>query len=117
MGVFNKLPDNLKNAARDLRKNQTDAEAKLWRHLRSKQFEGLRFRRQHPIGSYVVDFICLDKSLVIEVDGGQHDSQRDKDKARDEWLRGEGFKVFRFWNNEVLRNIQGVLEEIRKELY
>ncbi len=73
--------------------------------------EGLKFRRQQPIGSYIVDFVCFSKMLVIEVDGGQH-AENEKDKQRDAWLRGEGFKVLRFWNNEVLQNIEGVLETI-----
>lgn len=75
--------------------------------------EGLKFRRQQPIGNYVIDFICLEKSLVIEVDGGQHADNK-KDKGRDAWLKSEGFKVLRFWNNEVLTNMKGVLEVIRE---
>ena len=74
--------------------------------------EGLKFRRQQPIGNYVVDFICLEKSLVIEVDGGQHAGNK-KDEERDAWLKSEGFKVLRFWNNEVLNNMEGVSEMIR----
>ncbi|HDL20084.1 MAG TPA: endonuclease domain-containing protein [Nitrospirae bacterium] len=92
---------------------QTDTERLLWKHLRAKQVEGLKFRRQQPIGNYVVDFICLDKSLVIEVDGGQHAGNK-KDEERDVWLKSEGFKVLRFWNNEVLNNMEGVLEVIRE---
>ncbi len=74
--------------------------------------EGLKFRRQQPIGNYVVDFICLEKSLVIEADGGQH-ADNTKDEERDAWLTSESFKVLRFWNNEVLTNMEGVLEVIR----
>ncbi len=85
----------------------------IWRHLRAKQIEELKFRRQQPIGNYVVDFICLEKSLVIEADGGQH-ADNTKDEERDAWLTSEGFKVLRFWNNEVLTNMEGVLEVIRK---
>ena len=103
----------LVNTAKALRKNQTDTEKLIWRHLRAKQMEGLKFRRQQPIGNYVVDFICLEKSLVIEVDGGQH-ADNTKDKERDTWLTSESFKVLRFWNNEVLTNMEGVLEVIRE---
>ncbi|MBI5212229.1 MAG: endonuclease domain-containing protein [Nitrospirae bacterium] len=101
------------DAAKTLRKSQTDAEKLLWKHLRAKQMEGLKFRRQQPIGNYVIDFICLEKSLVIEVDGGQHADNK-KDEERDAWLKLEGFKVLRFWNNEVLTNMKGVLEVIRE---
>ena len=98
--------------AKTLRKRLTDAEHVLWKHLRSKQFGGLKFRRQQPIGSYIVDFVCFERRIVIEVDGGGHAFEKVKDNERDRWLRGEGFKVLRFWNNEVLQNIDGVLEVI-----
>ncbi|GBD98564.1 hypothetical protein BMS3Abin07_00584 [bacterium BMS3Abin07] len=106
------MTNRLVNTAKALRKMQTDAERLLWKHLRAKQVEGLKFRRQQPIGNYVVDFICLEKSLVIEVDGGQHAGNK-KDEERDAWLKSEGFKVLRFWNNEVLNNMEGVSEMIR----
>ena len=77
-----------------------------------KQMEGLKFRRQQPIDNYIVDFVCLEKRIVIEIDGGQHAAQ-EKDVFRDEYLRQQGFNVLRFWNNEVLQNINGVLEVIR----
>ena len=105
------MTNKLVNMAKTLRKSQTDAEKLLWKHLRAKQMEGLKFRRQQPIGNYVIDFICLEKSLVIEVDGGQHADNK-KDEERDTWLKSEGFKVLRFWNNEVLTNMKGVLEVI-----
>ncbi len=92
-------------------KKSTDAERLLWKHLKAKQLGGLKFRRQQPMKDYIVDFVCFEKGIVIEVDGGQHYENKD-DKKRDEWLRGEGFKVLRFWNNEVLKNINGVLKEI-----
>jgi len=95
--------------ARAFRRNLTDAERRLWKHLRAKLFEGLKFRRQEPIGKYIVDFVCYEKSLIIEIDGGQHSKERDKDGERERWLRGEGFKVLRFWNHEVLRNVEGGL--------
>jgi len=75
--------------------------------------EGLSFRRQHPIGRYIVDFVCLEKHLIIEIDGGQHDIERDKDEVRTKWLVSEGYRVLRFWNNEVLTNLEGVLDTIR----
>jgi very-short-patch-repair endonuclease len=107
------LKNNLVHTARTLRKRQTDAEELLWRHLRSKQMEGLRFKRQQPIGDYVVDFICLEKSLLIEVDGGQHADNRE-DEEIDAWLTSEAFKVLRFWNNEVLTDPEGVSGVIRE---
>jgi len=78
-----------------------------------KQMEGLRFRRQQPIDQYIVDFVCFEKRLVIEVDGGQHAMAGVYDKERDEYLRQAGFQVLRFWNNEVMRNTEGVLTMIR----
>lgn len=113
-GWTKELSRDIVNIAKTLRKRATDAEKLIWRHLRAARLEGLKFRRQHPIGDYVVDFVCLEKQIVIEVDGGQHATEREKDKARDKWLKGEGFKVLRFWNNEVLKNIEGVLETIRR---
>ena len=86
----------------------------MWRHLRGKQLEGFKFRRQEPIGNYVADFVCYEKRIIVEVDGGQH--CREKDSERDKWFEGQGFKVLRFWNNEVLKNMQGVWEVIRKTM-
>ena len=96
--------------AKNLRKRATDAERLLWRYLRAKQMEGIKFRRQEPVGNYIVDFICFDRRIIVEIDGGQHarDENINKDKERDEWLRNQGFKVLRFWNNDVLNNINGV---------
>jgi very-short-patch-repair endonuclease len=102
----------LRNAAKSLRKKSTNTESFLWLHLQARQLEGLKFRRQQPIGKYIVDFVCFGKKIIVEVDGGQH-SEMDYDRERDEWLKREGFKVLRFWNNEVLNNIPGVLEVIR----
>jgi very-short-patch-repair endonuclease len=104
----------LASRAGQLRKRPTEAERVLWRSLRARQVEGLKFRRQQPIGGYIVDFACLEKALVIEVDGGQHaeDTQAEKDRTRDRWLESEGFTVLRFWDHEVLANTLGVLEEI-----
>ena len=98
--------------ARELRKNLTDAERKLWKYLRRKQIEGHRFRRQVPIGPYYVDFLCLERRLVIEVDGGQHADRQAEDAKRTAWLESQGFRVLRCWNNEVLQNFEGVVEAI-----
>ncbi len=108
------MPD-LVSLSRNLRKNQTDAEKLLWRHLRGKQLGGLRFRRQHPLGRYIVDFVCLEKRLVLEIDGGQHGEEEGqiKDAEREQWLRTEGYQVLRFWNNDVLTNLEGVMGMIR----
>ncbi|HWA47774.1 MAG TPA: DUF559 domain-containing protein [Dongiaceae bacterium] len=94
----------------------TDAEQALWRSLRDRQLDGYRFRRQVPIGGYIVDFACLDVGLVVEVDGGQHAIHADGDKVRDAWLAKEGYRVVRFWNNDVLGNREGVLLKIRDGL-
>lgn len=100
--------------ARKLRKKMTDAEFKLWCHIRNNQL-GVKFRRQFTIDDYIVDFCCLESRLVIEIDGGQHaDSQTDISK--DEYLRSQGFKMLRFWNTEVLQNVEGVLEVIKSNL-
>jgi very-short-patch-repair endonuclease len=102
--------------ARQLRKNPTDAERLLWRKLRFWQIDGLKFRRQQPLGHYIGDFICLEKRLVIEVDGGQYAEQGDYDARRDAWLREQGFTVLRFWNNDVLKNFEGVIAKIFETL-
>jgi very-short-patch-repair endonuclease len=96
--------------ARNLRRKQTDAERKIWRVLRGRQFENIKFRRQEPIGQYIVDFVRLDRQLIIEIDGGQHNqqSESEKDEIRTKWLEKKGFKVIRFWNSDVLLNIEGV---------
>ena len=98
--------------ARKLRRESTEAEKALWRALRDRNLQGFKFRRQQPVGRFIVDFVCFERQLVIEVDGGQHATQTDKDKARDVWLQGQGFRVLRFWNNEVLENLEGVVEVI-----
>ena len=110
------MPHNLTKNARDLRRHSTDAERLLWRHLRDSQIVGSKFRRQEQIGHFIVDFVCYDKTLVIEADGGQHALQQEKDAQRTAWLNTQGFRVLRFWNNEVLTNIEGVLERIWEEL-
>jgi len=92
----------------------TDAERLLWSHIRAKQL-GVKFRRQQPVGRYIVDFICFEHKLIIELDGGQHFRSK-KDVHRDNYLRECGFRILRFWNNEVLQNLRGVLEEIRRNI-
>ncbi len=95
--------------ARELRRNLTEAERKLWGRLRLRQIEGLKFRRQHPLGHYVVDFICLEKRMIIELDGGQHLEQVEYDSRRTQWLEAQGFCLLRFWNHDVLTDIESVL--------
>ena len=105
----------LVNFARQLRANSTDAERKLWSHLRGRQMSGKKFRRKHPIGDFIVDFVCTEIGLVIELDGGQH-LESDSDKQRDSWLSEQGFRVLRFWNHEVLTDTQTVLSRIHLEI-
>jgi very-short-patch-repair endonuclease len=93
----------------------TDAEHRLWYLLRAHRFSGAKFKRQAPVGNYIVDFVCFDRRLVIEADGGQHADSLD-DRRRDDWLASQGFRVLRFWNNDVLKNTQGVLEVISNAL-
>ena len=102
--------------ARELRSRMTDAELLLWRHLRRRQLDGRKFRRQHPLGPYVVDFVCLEARLVLELDGGQHAEQVGRDQRRDAWLGERGFRVLRFWNHDVLLRTEAVLEVILAEL-
>ena len=97
--------------ARNLRNAPTQAEFLVWQKLRHKQIEGYRFRRQHPIGNFIVDFVCLEKSLVVEIDGGQH-ADSVSDHVRDARLQQKGFRVMRFWNSDVMGNLNGVLEAI-----
>jgi very-short-patch-repair endonuclease len=99
--------------ARRLRGTPTDAELRLWSRLRRKQLGGFRVRRQHPLGAYVVDFFCPEAKLILEVDGGQH---ADESPTRETWLRSRGYRVLRFWNNDVLGNTDGVLDEILRAL-
>ncbi len=102
--------------ARRMRNHLTDAEKKLWRYLRLKNIDGNKFRRQQPIGKYIVDFVSLEKKLIVEVDGGQHGEQITYDNERTAWLESEGYRVLRFWNNEVLEDTEVVLEVIVRAL-
>jgi very-short-patch-repair endonuclease len=106
--------NTMSQRARELRKGMTDAERKLWSALRQGN-SGFKFRRQEPIGPYVADFVCFEKKLVVEVDGGQH-MDSPQDRVRDGWLQSRGFTVLRFWNREVLRNRRGVTERIQEML-
>jgi very-short-patch-repair endonuclease len=102
--------------ARHLRKRLTDAERRLWGQLRRRRIEGLHFGHQVPLGPYVVDFLCFERRLVVEVDSGQHAIDTSRDTLRTSWLEQQGFRVIRFWNNEVLGNTEGVVEAIRLAL-
>jgi len=107
---------NSKNIlAKNLRKNQTPQEQKLWQLIRNNQL-GVKFKRQHPIGDYIVDFVCREKWLIIELDGGQHNEDDNiiNDKIRTQYLESRGFKVIRFWNNDINNNIEGVILDIKK---
>jgi very-short-patch-repair endonuclease len=103
------------NRARNLRRSSTDAETRLWNRLRSRALLGQKFVRQEPIGPFTVDFVCREQRLVIEVDGGQHATDP-RDAVRDQWLINHRYRVLRFWNNDVLSNIDGVLETIANAL-
>ena len=98
--------------ARRLRREMTEPEQRLWSYLRRRNLGGHRFRRQFPIGDYVVDFVCLRQRLIVEVDGSQHAEREVEDAVRTAWLVARGFRVIRFWNYDVMSNIEGVCEEI-----
>ena len=102
--------------ARGLRQTMTDAERKLWYHLRNRHLSGHKFRRQHEIDPYIVDFVCADSMLIVELDGGQHADQVNYDERRTRHLQAGGYRVLRFWNNDVLMNIEGVLTVILASL-
>jgi very-short-patch-repair endonuclease len=116
MGVtgLRKPKKRLTPVARNLRRRSTDAEQRLWRHLRSRQLEGTKFVRQFPIGPHVADFACRDLHLAIELDGGQHSAE--VDAPRTQVIERFGYRILRFWNNDVLENTEGVLEVIRREI-
>jgi very-short-patch-repair endonuclease len=103
------------NRARSLRKAMTEAEKKLWWMLRGRQLDGWKFRRQHPVGPYVADFACVERRLIVEADGGQHAGSQ-SDVQRTAWLEGQGWRVIRFWNNDILGNMEGVMGEILSAL-
>jgi len=117
MVQFSRIKPATTRNARGLRREMTDAERSLWQHLRRRQIEGLKFRRQHPIGRYIADFVCVEVRLVIEVDGGQHGERQGYDKERTAWLAQRGYRVLRFWNHEVLTNAEGVMAVIGREVH
>lgn len=106
------LPEDLLRFAREMRAGMTDAEALMWQLLRNRRVAGAKFRRQHPMGRFILDFYCDEKKLAVEIDGGQHAETLDYDRARDEWLQRKGVRVLRFWNNQVLNETEGVMEVI-----
>ena len=106
-----------KENARYLRKNMTSQERKVWDVIRNRQFYGYRFLRQYVIGVYIVDFICREKKLIIEIDGGQHNEPKnlEYDKQRSLYLESKGYRIIRFWNNEIDNNLTGVYQQLQKE--
>ena len=108
-------PSLPRDRARRLRREQTDAERRLWMRLRRHQL-GVQFRRQHPIGPYIVDFCCVERMLIVELDGGQHADQRARDEVRTRWLAGCGFRVLRYSDREALMQTEAVLTEIQNRL-
>lgn len=110
------MDDTFKQRARHLRQNMTDAEKHFWRAVRQSQLSGLKFRRQVIIGEYIVDFVCFEAKLIIELDGGQHAENKFYDEKRTEYLTQHGFQVIRFWNHEVLNQINEVLEQVLNKL-
>ena len=105
-------------AAKELRQKQTEAEKILWFKLRDKQLGGVKFRRQEPIGNYIVDFVSFENRLILEIDGNPHKNTKTKliDNQRALWLQGEGFRVLRFWNSEIMYDVEGVLVKIKEGL-
>src|SRR4030095_13033966 len=102
----------IRDRSRRLRRNQTDAERKLWARLRARQICGVKCRRQYPIGRFIVDFCCFEKDLAVELDGGQHAEQTEADQRRSDLLARHGYRVLRFWDNDVMENIDGVLQRV-----
>ena|SRR5215472_8702828 len=109
------LSDKLRDRSRELRHQQTEVERMLWYYLKARRVNGWRFRRQHPIPPYIVDFACLEAKLIVEADGGQHAESR-HDRRRDEFLGATGWRVLRFWNSQILTNVSGVVQMISDEL-
>ena len=104
------LPTRTSNIAKRLRKEMTDAERRLWEYLRAGRLEGFKFRRQHPVPHYVLDFCCIECGLAVELDGSQH--SEDADASRSRHLESQGWRIVRFWNNDVLNNTDAVIEAI-----
>lgn len=106
------ITEEMRNRARQLRQNSTSFEQTFWKSVRAKRFSGYKFRRQQTIGPYIVDFVCFQAKLIVELDGSQHVERADYDRQRDDWLRLQGYRVFRIWNHEWVRQKNIVLEEI-----
>ena len=108
--------DKKYHIARTLRKNSTKEELILWKILRNRQFYNLKFKRQFPIGEYIVDFVCEEKKIVVEIDGGQHNTEDNiiKDLSRTKFIESKGYKVIRFWNNDIRENLDGVFQELKR---
>ena len=102
--------------AKKLRREMTDAERKLWLRLNLRRLGGVKFRKQVPVAPYIADFACLERRLIIELDGGQHDENKAKDEIRTRYLEAKGYRVLRFWNTDVMRNIDGVVEAIARAI-
>ena len=107
-----KLPEDIRAFAREMRSRMTDAEALLWMLLRNRRIAGAKFRRQHPVGRYILDFYCVEKHLGIELDGGQHAETIGYDQQRERWLLKQGIRILRFWNNQMLAETEAVTEMI-----
>jgi very-short-patch-repair endonuclease len=110
--------ERIREKARELRRNQTEAEAVLWKYLKNRQLDGFKFRRQHTLGYYICDFACLEAKLIVELDGGQHNEViiAGNDEERTNWFKSQGYKLIRFGNNDVLENIERVILEIKAVL-
>src|SRR3990167_9192678 len=102
----------MKQRAQDLRRNMTDAENRMWYYLRNRRLGGYKFVREHVIGHYIADFVCREKKLIIEIDGGQHMDAIEYDSLRTKYLENRGYRVLRIWNHEVFKNIQGVTDSV-----
>jgi very-short-patch-repair endonuclease len=106
----------LTGTARKLRSETTDAESHLWHALRNRQLNGFKFKRQAPFGPYITDFVCVEARLIVEADGGQRAGQAEADSVRTKYFEEGGYRVMRFWNNDILQNLEGVLQTIASEL-
>jgi len=104
---------DLRGRAKGLRGAATEAERVMWFRLRAKLFVGLKFKRQVPLGNFIVDFVCMELGLIVELDGGQHGEQLNYDRQRTGWLEMQGFTVLRYWNNQVMAELEAVLESLR----
>nr|WP_314384676.1 endonuclease domain-containing protein [uncultured Cardiobacterium sp.] len=109
------ISDRTQKQAKSLRRAMTEAEQRLWYHLRNRRLNGYKFKRQYPIGNYIADFICLEKNLIIEADGGQH-NDNPRDDARTAWLQAQGYTVLRYWNHDILQQTEAVLTHILHHL-